>query len=87
MHDPRGVRGRERVAHVGRDAHALEQVERRAALALREVLALEPLHGDVGLPLVEGAERDHADDPRVVQPRQHAPLAVEPRLLARVDPR
>ena len=58
-----------------------------APLALRDVLALEPLHRDVRLPVVELPERDDPHDPRVAQPREHAPLATEPRLFARVDPR
>ena len=83
--DARGVRGGQRLAHVGRHGEALLQDERRPALALRDVLALEPLHRDVRLPLVELPERDDAHDAGVVQPREHAPLAPEARLLARVD--
>ena len=64
-----------------------DEVERRAPLALRDVLALEPLHRDVRLPVVELPEGDDAHDPRVVQPREHAPLAAEARLFARVDAR
>ncbi len=58
----------------------------RSALALRDVFALEPLHRDVGLPVVELTERDDLHDPGVTQAREHAALAPEPRLFARVDP-
>ena len=64
-----------------------DEGQARPALALRDVLALEPLHRDVRLAVVELTERDDLHDARVAQPREHAPLAPEPRLLACVDPR
>ena len=47
MHDPRGVRRAERVADLREDARGLEGRERAAPLhGMREVLALEELHGE-----------------------------------------
>ncbi len=87
VHDAGGVRRGERVGHVARDAHAGLERHGRAPLALRDVLALEPLHRDVRLPVVELPEGHHPDDPAVAQPREHTTLPPEARLLARIDPR
>src|SRR5690606_4499381 len=54
---------------------------------LRDVLALEPLHRDVRVALVELAERNDANDAGMAQAGEHAPLATEARLLARIDAR
>ena len=75
VHDPRRVRGRERVGDRGRDLERLGERERRAPLPLRDVFPLEPLHRDVRLPVVELPERDDPHDPRVREPREDAPLA------------
>src|ERR1019366_1868322 len=68
-----------------RHVHALDERQARPALPLGDVFALEPLHRDVGLPVVELSERDDLHDRRVPEPREHATLALEPRLFAGVD--
>ena len=85
MHDADAVRVRERVGDVRGDLHGLAERERRALLALRDVLAVEPLHRDVGMPLVELPERDDAHDAGMTEPGEHAAFATEARLLAGVD--
>ena len=81
---PGRVRRRERLGHLAATSSSA-RAQRRAALALRDVLPVEPLHRDVGLPLVELPEGHHAHDARVREPREHPPLATEARLFARVD--
>ncbi len=87
MHDARRVGGRERLGDVGGDEDRRREGQARPPLTLRDVLALEPLHRDVRLPVVELAERDHLHDARVAEAREHAALAPEARLLACVDAR
>jgi len=87
MDDPRVVRRRERLGDLGRDLQRLEQRQRLSLQALADVLALQPLHGDVRLPFVELPERHEAHDPGMREPCQHAPFAVEARLFAGVDAR
>ena len=82
MDDPDPVRVIERVGDLRADLERLRERERRALLPLRDVLAFEPLHRDVGLPLVELAERDDADDARVAEPGEDAALATEARFFS-----
>ena len=85
--DAGGVGGGERFGDLRGDEERVGERQGRAAHALRDVFALEPFHRDVRHPLVELPERDDAHDARVVQPREHAPLAGEARLFAGVDAR
>ena len=87
MDDPDAVCVRERVGDLRRDLDRAPERQRRALLALRDVLALEPLHRDVWVALVELAERDDAHDPRVAEAGEHAALAPEAGLLPGVDAR
>ena len=70
----------------GRSPHDLDRVahaERRAPLALAEVLAVEPLHREEEAPVVPGAVRDVLDDVRVAQIGEDRDLAREAGALVR----
>jgi hypothetical protein len=87
MHDPGRVGGSEGVGDVGCDAQGRRERERGALVALGHIFALEPLHRDEGLPFVELSKCHDTDDSRVVEPRQDATFALEPRFFARIDSR
>ena len=70
---------------LSRDLERLAQSERRPALPRRQVLAVEPLHGDVR-DLFEFSARDQLDDVRVVELLEQLALAQKRVLLRRLDP-
>jgi hypothetical protein len=85
MHDSGGVRGGQGFCQVGCDEHARGEPQRSAPLPLGDVFAVQPLHRDIGVPLLELTERHYAHDARVVQPGKQPSFATKPRLLPRVD--
>jgi hypothetical protein len=77
MHHPARMGGADGVGGVGHQAHRLGERERRARQSMRQLLAFEPLHDEVGRAVGQDAVRDVADDAGMAQLGQHARLARE----------
>ena len=78
MDDEQAVRVRDGVAHVEREAEPVDEPEAAAPGVGRERLAVHALHDEVGPPAVRDAPVEEPGDPGVVEPREHAALALEP---------
>ena len=74
---PRPVGRLQRRADLPHDAGDLLEIERLAARARREALALEVFHHQVRLAGGQGVEVEHLHDVRVLQPRGDLGLALE----------
>ena len=76
MNHADGVCRGQRFAYLCGQFDGLTDVERLVALTRRNILAVQPLHGDVGLArLLEGAVRDQAHDSGMVQLAEQLPFA------------
>lgn len=87
VHDAGRMGSGQRLRYVGCNKNAFGEPQRGAPLALGNVLALEPLHRDVGVALLELAERHHPHDAGVAQCCEQSSLATEARFFARIDAR
>ena len=82
MDDPRAVRVGQRFGHAAGHGDRLGDGRVLAFEAFRQVLAVEPLHGDVARPALGDAVGDVADDGRMDETGQDGGLLLEPLRLA-----
>ena len=80
------VRVRQRLGRPARQRDRLGERDRLALQARRQVLALQPLHGDEALARLGDAVGQVAHDRRVGQPGQDRRLLLEARRLAQLAP-
>jgi hypothetical protein len=83
MDDLAPVGHRERLRQPAHQQQAVVDRERLAVEPASQVFALEPLHDQEGVPIVEGAVRHMLHDPGVIQVGQEASLAFEPGQIQR----
>jgi hypothetical protein len=81
VHHAPGVRRGERLGHAAPERHDLVDAEGRSNEALGQVFALDPFHGEVGLPELGHPMSHMADDARVLELGEHPPLAGEADLV------
>ena len=77
VHDPERVRRRQSARHARRHRERVPGRERSAREPRREVLAVEPLHGEPGSSIRRSAVRDVPHDRRVIERGDEARLPLE----------